>query len=93
MAAFRRVAALAIRLNLWSASRNELVGDQTATGGRARRCLAVGMCLAAGGSVAFYFYNNMLSERGRKRMGKHNLNGRDLLPSLPAVEAKDTVSA
>lgn len=93
MAAFRRVAALANRLNLWFAPRSELVGGQAATGGRARRCLAVGMCLAAGGTVAFYYCNNMLSERDRKRMGKHSINGRDLLHSLPAVEAKDKVCA
>ncbi|XP_028422978.1 calcium uptake protein 3, mitochondrial isoform X6 [Perca flavescens] len=87
MAAFRRVAALAGKLNLLSSARNELVGGQTASGGRTRRCLAVGMCLATGGAVALYFYNDMTSGRGRKRMGSHSING--LLPSIPTVEAKE----
>uniref|UniRef100_A0A8C9XH83 Mitochondrial calcium uptake family member 3 n=1 Tax=Sander lucioperca TaxID=283035 RepID=A0A8C9XH83_SANLU len=87
MAAFRRVAALAGKLNLLSAARNELVGGQTASGGGTRRCLAVGMCLATGGAVALYFYNDMTSGRGRKRMGSHSING--LLPSIPTVEAKE----
>lgn len=89
MAAFRRVAALAGKLNLWSAARIELVGGQTASGGRARRCLAVGMCLAAGGAVALYFYNDTMSGRGRKRMGRHSISG--LLASIPTVEAKEKV--
>ncbi|XP_078135127.1 calcium uptake protein 3, mitochondrial isoform X7 [Sander vitreus] len=87
MAAFRRVAALAGKLNLLSAARNELVGGQTASGRGTRRCLAVGMCLATGGAVALYFYNDMTSGRGRKRMGSHSING--LLPSIPTVEAKE----
>lgn len=88
MAAFRRVAALAGKLNLWSAARNEFVSGQTASGGRARRCLAAGMCVAAGGAVALYLYNDMTSGRGRKR-GSRSING--LLPSIPTVEAKEKV--
>ncbi|XP_019115141.1 calcium uptake protein 3, mitochondrial isoform X9 [Larimichthys crocea] len=87
MAAFRRVAALAGKLNLLSAARNELVGGQTASEGRTRRCLAVGMCLATGGAVALYFYNDMTSGRGRKRMGSPSISG--LLPSIPTLEAKE----
>lgn len=87
MAAFRRVAALAGKLNLWSAARNELVGGQTAGGGRTRRCLAVGMCLATGGAVAVYFYSDMTM---RKRMGSPSINGL-LLPTIPTVEAKEKV--
>ncbi|XP_070775039.1 calcium uptake protein 3, mitochondrial [Enoplosus armatus] len=87
MAAFRRVAALAGKLNLWSAARNEFVGGKTASGGGTRRCLAVGMCLATGGAVALYFYNDITSGRGRKRMGSHSING--LLPFIPTVEAKE----
>lgn len=89
MAAFRRVAALAGKLNLWSAARNELIGGQTASGGRARKCMAVGMCLATGGAVALYFYSDMTSGRGRKRMGSPSISG--LLPSIPTVEAKEKV--
>ncbi|XP_053187201.1 calcium uptake protein 3, mitochondrial isoform X2 [Scomber japonicus] len=87
MAAFRRVAALAGKLNVWPAATNEFFGSQTAAGGRTRRCLAVGMCLATGGAVAIYLYNDMTSSGGRKRMGRHCING--LLPSIPTVEAKE----
>ncbi|XP_029605386.1 calcium uptake protein 3, mitochondrial isoform X6 [Salmo trutta] len=87
MAAFRRLASIVNRLNVWSAPRNELLGAQTTTGGRTQRCLAVGMCLATGGAVAFYFYNDTYSQRCRKRMG-YNFSGRDLLPVLSAVEAQ-----
>ncbi|XP_076583786.1 calcium uptake protein 3, mitochondrial isoform X3 [Chaetodon auriga] len=81
MAAFRKVAALASRLNLLSVARNELVG------GRTRRCQAVGMCLATGGAVALYFYNDVTSDSVRKKMGNRSING--LLPSIPTVEAKE----
>uniref|UniRef100_UPI003AAFE25D calcium uptake protein 3, mitochondrial isoform X1 n=1 Tax=Centroberyx gerrardi TaxID=166262 RepID=UPI003AAFE25D len=47
------------------------------------------MCLATGSAVAFYFYNDMTSDRDRKRMGRHSISGRGLLPSIPAVEAKE----
>ncbi|XP_071263893.1 calcium uptake protein 3, mitochondrial isoform X4 [Salvelinus alpinus] len=87
MAAFRRLASIVNRLNVWSAPRNELLGAQTTTGGRTQRCLAVGMCLATGGAVAFYLYNDMYSQRCRKRMG-YSFSGRDLLPVLSAVEAQ-----
>lgn len=90
MAAFRRLASIVNRLNVWSAPRNELLGAQTTTGGRTQRCLAVGVCLATGGAVAFYFYNDTYSQRCRKRMG-YNFSGRDLLPVLSAVEAQQKV--
>ncbi|XP_071359459.1 calcium uptake protein 3, mitochondrial isoform X5 [Trachinotus anak] len=86
MAAFRRVAALAGKVNLWSAARTELVGGQTG-GGRSRRRLAVGMCLATGGAAALCFYSGMTSGRGRKRMERRSIN--DLLPSIPTVAAKE----
>ncbi|XP_034454710.1 calcium uptake protein 3, mitochondrial isoform X3 [Hippoglossus hippoglossus] len=87
MAAFRRVAALAGKMNLWSAGRTELVGGQRPGGGRARGCVAVGMCVAAGGAVALYLYSDMTSGRGRKRMERHSIN--DLLPTIPRVQAKE----
>lgn len=88
MAAFRRVAALAGKLNLWSATRNERVGGQTANGRRTWRCLAAGVCVATGGAV-LYFYNGLISGGGRKRIRRHSING--LLPSIPTVEAKEKV--
>ncbi|XP_041838122.1 calcium uptake protein 3, mitochondrial-like isoform X3 [Melanotaenia boesemani] len=87
MAAFRRVAALAGRLNLWSGTRSELIVGQTANVARTRRCLAVGMCVAAGGAMALYFYKDMTSGTGRKRIRRDSING--LLPSIPTVAAKE----
>ncbi|KAK2815912.1 hypothetical protein Q5P01_026379 [Channa striata] len=87
MAAFRRVAALAGQLKLWSAARNELVGGHAAGGGTGRRRLAAGLCVAGGGAVAFYFCNNAAGGGGaRKRMERHSIR---LLPSMPSVEAKE----
>ncbi|XP_037545666.1 calcium uptake protein 3, mitochondrial isoform X1 [Nematolebias whitei] len=86
MAAFRRVAALAGKLNLWSAARGELVG--AVHGRRSRTRLAVGMCAAAGGAVAFYFYNNITTGRKGVMMRRH-ISINDLLSSIPTVEAKE----
>ncbi|XP_019732378.1 calcium uptake protein 3, mitochondrial isoform X3 [Hippocampus comes] len=86
MAAFRRVASLAAKLTLRSVSRNELTGRHTASG--ARKCLTFGLCLATGGAVALYFYEDMINRRGwRRKMVTRSIHG--LLPSIPAVEAKE----
>ncbi|XP_068606978.1 calcium uptake protein 3, mitochondrial [Brachionichthys hirsutus] len=79
MAALRRVAALAGKLNLRSASRRELVG------GRARRCWAVGACLATGGAAALCFYNALPS----RRRAQESRSGSAWLSSVPAVQAKE----
>uniref|UniRef100_A0A3Q3ECG6 Mitochondrial calcium uptake family member 3 n=1 Tax=Hippocampus comes TaxID=109280 RepID=A0A3Q3ECG6_HIPCM len=90
MAAFRRVASLAAKLTLRSVSRNELTGRHTASG--ARKCLTFGLCLATGGAVALYFYEDMINRRGwRRKMVTRSIHG--LLPSIPAVEAKEKVGA
>ncbi|KAK5606082.1 Calcium uptake protein 3, mitochondrial, partial [Crenichthys baileyi] len=87
MAAFRRAAALAGKLNLWSSTKSELLGAPSSTHGRrTRRCLAAGLSAAAGGALALYFYNEMWS--GRKRMRRRSINGLPL-PSIPTVEAKE----
>ncbi|XP_038146883.1 calcium uptake protein 3, mitochondrial isoform X7 [Cyprinodon tularosa] len=83
MAAFRRAAALAGKLSLWSAGRSELLGAATMNGRRSLRCLTAGLCAAAGGVLALYFYNEMWS--GRKR---HSIKGLPL-PSIPTIEAKE----
>ncbi|XP_051939502.1 calcium uptake protein 3, mitochondrial isoform X3 [Hippocampus zosterae] len=86
MAAYRRVALLAAKLSLRSVSRSELTGRQTASG--ARKCLTFGLCLATGGAVALYFYEDMINRRGwRRKMGTRSIHG--LLQSIPAVEAKE----
>lgn len=87
MAAFRRVAALAGKLNLWTVAKAELVGGQTANGARTRSCLAVGMCVAAGGAAALYFFNETTSVAGRKRMKTHTVKGL----FIPTVEAREKV--
>ncbi|XP_008315732.1 calcium uptake protein 3, mitochondrial isoform X1 [Cynoglossus semilaevis] len=84
MAAFRRVTALAGKLNICSVARAKLTDGQTARPVRKHLCVAVGMCLATGGSVALYFYNQLWSNRGGERRRLHGL-----LPSIPTVEAKD----
>ncbi|XP_068176964.1 calcium uptake protein 3, mitochondrial isoform X6 [Antennarius striatus] len=86
MAAFRRVAALAGKLNLLSTSRHEFVGGQSASGGRARRCWAVGVCLATGGAVALCYYRDLARGRSSKT-GSRSTN--PWLSSLPTVEAKE----
>ncbi|KAM9818379.1 calcium uptake protein 3, mitochondrial isoform 2-T2 [Syngnathus typhle] len=86
MAAFRKVVALAVKLSLRSVSTNELIGRQAAS--RTRKCLTVGVCLATGGAVALYFYEDLTNRRGwRRTMGTRSIHG--LLPSIPAVEAKE----
>uniref|UniRef100_A0A3Q3XHR9 EF-hand domain-containing protein n=1 Tax=Mola mola TaxID=94237 RepID=A0A3Q3XHR9_MOLML len=86
MAAFRKVVAQAGRLNLWSAARSEFIGGRTAGGGRARRGLAAGVCLATGGAVALYLYRDATSG-GEQVRESRSING--LLPSIPSVEAKE----
>nr|XP_040042457.1 calcium uptake protein 3, mitochondrial isoform X4 [Gasterosteus aculeatus aculeatus] len=90
MAAFRRVAALAGKVNLLAAARYEQVGGQAAGGGRTRRGLAVGTCLATGGAVALYFYRDTTSRAGSKRMERRRVTGP--LPTIPSVEAKEKES-
>ncbi|KAM4749728.1 calcium uptake protein 3, mitochondrial isoform 5-T5 [Anableps anableps] len=85
MAAFRRAAALAGKLNLWSATKSEFLGAPSLNGRRTRRCLTAGLC-AAGGVLALYFYNEMWSDR--KRMRRRSISGLPL-PSIPTVEAKE----
>ncbi|XP_034542841.1 calcium uptake protein 3, mitochondrial isoform X3 [Notolabrus celidotus] len=87
MAAFRRVAALAGKMNLWSAGRTELVGGLPVRGGRTRRCVAAGVCVATGGAVALYFYSEMTSRGKRKMRSQSIITG--LIPSIPTVEAKE----
>lgn len=89
MAAFRRMAALAGKLNLWSAAGTEFLGGRAAIGGRGRRSMAVGVCAATGGAVAYYFYSETASVGGRKRIERRSISG--LLRSIPTVEANEKV--
>ncbi|KAJ0033178.1 hypothetical protein NQD34_000285 [Periophthalmus magnuspinnatus] len=88
MAAFRRVAVLAGKFSVWCAGKGELTAGQT-LGGRGRGYLTAGVCLATGGVVAYYFYNDLTRDRERKRMERRGINAPGLLPLIPTVEAKD----
>ncbi|KAM8843508.1 calcium uptake protein 3, mitochondrial-like isoform 6-T6 [Synchiropus picturatus] len=88
MAALRRVAALAAKINLLPATRNAV---QALSGRRARKCLAVGMCLAAGGVMAFYHYDAPSHRRRRMVMMGERISS--LLPSIATVEAKEKARA
>ncbi|XP_034043385.1 calcium uptake protein 3, mitochondrial isoform X5 [Thalassophryne amazonica] len=89
MAALRTVAALAGRLNLRFAGRNRLLEIQAARGKRSRRCVEVGVCVAAGGALALYFYGAVT--RSRKTMERRSISG--MFPFVPAVEAKERTRA
>ncbi|XP_061778772.1 calcium uptake protein 3, mitochondrial isoform X3 [Nerophis lumbriciformis] len=85
MAAFRRVASLAGQIHRCSVSRSEFAARLNSS--RARRCLSFGLCLATGGAVALYLYEDVTKRRGGKRMGTPSIHS--VLPSIPAVEAKE----
>ncbi|XP_061888529.1 calcium uptake protein 3, mitochondrial isoform X4 [Entelurus aequoreus] len=85
MAAFRRVASLAGQIHRCSVSRSEFAARLNSS--RARRCLSFGLCLATGGAVALYLYEDVTKRRSGKRMGTPSILS--VLPSIPAVEAKE----
>ncbi|XP_061736439.1 calcium uptake protein 3, mitochondrial isoform X2 [Nerophis ophidion] len=85
MAAFRRLASLAGHIHRFSVSRSEFAARLNSS--RSRRCLSFGLCLATGGAVALYLYEDVTKRRGGKRMGTPSIHS--LLPSIPAVEATE----
>uniref|UniRef100_A0AAV2LHA5 EF-hand domain-containing protein n=1 Tax=Knipowitschia caucasica TaxID=637954 RepID=A0AAV2LHA5_KNICA len=86
MAAFRRLAVLARNTTLWSAGKQHFSSGHKRGG---RGSLPAGVCLATGGVVAYYFYNDWTSDRPGKRMERPGINGQGLLPYIPTVAAKD----
>ncbi|XP_054599547.1 calcium uptake protein 3, mitochondrial isoform X9 [Nothobranchius furzeri] len=84
MAAFRRVAALAGRLNPWSPTRAKLFGAPVDNGRRTRRSFTFGVCVTAGGTAALYFFHE---NTDRERMRRRDVRG--LLLSMLTVEAKE----
>uniref|UniRef100_A0A1A8IBD9 EF-hand domain family, member A2 n=1 Tax=Nothobranchius kuhntae TaxID=321403 RepID=A0A1A8IBD9_NOTKU len=84
MAAFRRVAALAGRLNPWSPTRAKLFGAPVVNGRRTRRSFTFGVCVTAGGTAALYFFHE---NTDRERMRRRDVRG--LLLSMLTVEAKE----
>ncbi|XP_036372584.1 calcium uptake protein 3, mitochondrial isoform X7 [Megalops cyprinoides] len=91
MAALRRLFLAvnkAAGFNFSSVLRNERLGPQANKKTGVQRCIAAGICLAAGGAVAYYCYREMCDDRRRRRLG-YRPNRGPLLPSLPAVAAKE----
>ncbi|XP_041955911.1 calcium uptake protein 3, mitochondrial isoform X10 [Alosa sapidissima] len=87
MAALRRLAVVVGRLTGSSIPRKDVLGFRAKNDKTVRGWLAVGVGMAAGGAVAYYcFYERHDSKK--KRVG-HSINGRAMLPSLPAVTAKE----
>ncbi|XP_016299947.1 calcium uptake protein 3, mitochondrial isoform X5 [Sinocyclocheilus anshuiensis] len=88
MAAVRRLGVIFRSLSLSSATRNALFRSPVKDNRCIRRGIAVAVGVAAGGAVLYYYYSEMCGFRGRKAP----INGigcRALLPSLPAVAAKE----
>ncbi|XP_048102547.1 calcium uptake protein 3, mitochondrial isoform X10 [Alosa alosa] len=87
MAALRRLAVVVGRLTGSSIPRKDVLGFRAKNDKTVRGWLAVGVGMAAGGAVAYCcFYERHDSKK--KRVG-HSINGRAMLPSLPAVTAKE----
>ncbi|XP_062379636.1 calcium uptake protein 3, mitochondrial isoform X2 [Sardina pilchardus] len=87
MAALRRLAVVVGRLTGSSIPRKDVLGFRAKNDKTVRGWLAVGVGMAAGGAVAYYYFHERHDSK-RKRVG-HSINGRALLPSLPAVAAKE----
>ncbi|XP_056112758.1 calcium uptake protein 3, mitochondrial isoform X12 [Rhinichthys klamathensis goyatoka] len=86
MAAVRRLGGLF--RSLPSSPRNVLFRSPVKDGRCIRRGIAVAVGVAAGGAVLYYYYSDMCGFRGRKAP-KNGTGCRALLPSLPAVAAKE----
>lgn len=91
MAAVRRLGVIFRSLSPLSASRNAPFRSPVKDNRCIRRGIAVAVGVAAGGAVLYYYY---YSEKSGFRGRKAPINGigcRALLPSLPAVAAKEKV--
>ncbi|KAJ8281303.1 hypothetical protein GJAV_G00065990 [Gymnothorax javanicus] len=88
MAALRRLLLALnkpLRFNFVPLPRNNCFWAQSVEKKGVQRSIAVGICLAAGGAVAYYCYQEM---HNSQRTG-YRLHRGILLPSLPAVAAKE----
>ncbi|KAG1948998.1 calcium uptake protein 3, mitochondrial [Pimephales promelas] len=86
MAAVRRLGFLF--RSLPSSPRNALFRSPVKDGRCIGRGIAVAAGFATGGAVLYYYYSDMCGFRGRKAP-KNGTGCRALLPSLPAVAAKE----
>ncbi|XP_028831757.1 calcium uptake protein 3, mitochondrial isoform X10 [Denticeps clupeoides] len=84
MAALRGLAAAVGRLTHGSAPRRAVLAFSGPSGRNARRCAAFGVGVVAGGALAYYCYGDR-----RDSAPGRCADSRALLPSLPAVAAKD----
>lgn len=92
MAALRRLFLALnkpVRFNFTSLPRNNRFEAQTLKKTNVLKSIAVGICIATGGAVAYYCYQEMYNDRRRTGC---RLNRGVLLPSLPAVSAKEKVT-
>ncbi|XP_057187043.1 calcium uptake protein 3, mitochondrial isoform X2 [Triplophysa rosa] len=88
MAAMRRLGVIFRRLSLSSAPPNASLRSPVRDNRCARGGIAVAVGVAAGGAIAYYYYSETNRSKGRKT--HMNLTGcRALLPSLPAVSARE----
>ncbi|XP_063075486.1 calcium uptake protein 3, mitochondrial isoform X4 [Engraulis encrasicolus] len=85
MAAVRRLAVVVSRLTGWSVPQRDLLRFGAKNEKTARGWLAVGAGVVTVGAGAYYYWRHDSKKRGLM----HYINGRALLPSLPAVEAKE----
>ncbi|XP_033870903.2 calcium uptake protein 3, mitochondrial-like isoform X6 [Acipenser ruthenus] len=93
MAAMRRVfcfVSRSMKNNFITSLRMDHIGEMPKRKLKSLKPGVAGMCVAAGGAVAYYYYchvNN--SNRGKGLVFNIINNKTDLLPSLPAVAAKE----
>ncbi|XP_031415452.1 calcium uptake protein 3, mitochondrial isoform X9 [Clupea harengus] len=87
MAAWRRLVVGVSGLTGRSVPRRDVLGFRAKNEKTVRGWLAVGVGMATGGVMAYYYFHERHDSK-RKGLG-HNINGRALLPSLPAVAAKE----
>ncbi|XP_042575618.1 calcium uptake protein 3, mitochondrial-like isoform X7 [Cyprinus carpio] len=88
MAAVRRLGVIFRSLSLSSAPRNALYRSPVKDNRCRRRGIAVAVCVAAGGAVLYYYYSETCGFK-RRKVPINGIGCRALLPSLPAVAAKD----
>ncbi|XP_051559296.1 calcium uptake protein 3, mitochondrial-like isoform X2 [Myxocyprinus asiaticus] len=88
MAAMRTLGVIFRSLSLSYAQRNVLLRCPVKDQHSARRGIAVAVGVVAGGAVVYYYYSQMDGSRGRIAH-INRTDCRALLPSLPAVAAKE----
>ncbi|XP_056628169.1 calcium uptake protein 3, mitochondrial isoform X7 [Triplophysa dalaica] len=92
MAAMRRLGVIFRSLSLSSAPSNASLPSPVRDKRCARGGIAVAVGVAAGGAIAYYYYKE--TNRSKVRKTHRNLTGcRALLPSLPAVYAREKAHA